>query len=166
MRRLFIGILAIASLTGYPTNVMASDLMQGDRLDLTPSNTLIAKGLRIPKVGHTNASSQLRKFKPLRFPLGGVTFHAGKNDMRQIITKHTRGAYNRKHRPTKETLFGKRATAKSLGRKISGIFKLHGKNIRTNYREGRARTATYPYKGKNYEIGYDKNRRIRHFYPK
>jgi hypothetical protein len=145
MRRLFIGILAIASINLNPMNVMASDRPSADQLDPLPNNTLIAKGLRIPKVGHTQASSQLRNFKP-------IVLSAGK-------------AYNRKS-PTNVTLFGKRAKAKNIAGIMRGIFKQHSSKILKNYKPNRQRTDTYSYKGENYEVGYNKNRHIRHFYPK
>jgi hypothetical protein len=167
MRRLlFIGIFAIASLNIYPMNVMASDRPSSDRLDPMPNNTLIAKGLRIPKVGHTNASSQLRNFKPIEFPNGKVTWHLGKNDMRKILTSHTIKAYNRKKHPTKVTLFDKRVKAKNIAGIMRGIFKQNGSKILKSYQPNRQRTDTYTYKGENYEVGYNKNRHIRHFYPK
>jgi hypothetical protein len=165
MRRLFIGILAIASLSLNPTNVMASDRLSPDRLDSLPNNTLIAKGLRIPKVGHTNASSQLRKFKLIKFSAGKVNWRLGKNDMRKILTSHTSKAYNRKS-PPKVSLFGKRAKATNIAEIMRGIFKQHRSTILKNYQPNQKRTDIYSYKGKNYEFGYNKNRRIRHFYPK
>jgi hypothetical protein len=165
MRRLFIGILAIASINLNPMNVMASDRPSSDRLDPLPNNTLIAKGLRIPKVGHTQASSQLHNFKPIILSAGKVTWRSGKNDMRKILTSHTAKAYNRKS-PTKVTLFGKRAKAKNIAGIMRGIFKQNGSKILKNYQPNQKRTDTYTYKGKNYEVGYNKNRHIRHFYPK
>jgi hypothetical protein len=166
MRRLLIGILAIASLSLNPTNVMASDRPALDRLDSLPNNTLIAKGLRIPKVGHTNASSQLRKFKPIKFSKGKLAWYLGKNDMRKILTSHTAKAYNRKKHPDIETLFGKRTKAKNIAGIMRGIFRQHSSKILKNYQPNQKRTDIYPYKGKNYEVGYNQNRSIRHFYPK
>ncbi len=164
MRRLFIGILAIASLNVHPMNVMASDRPSFDRL--LPSNTLIAKGLGIRKVGHTNASSQLRKFKPIELSKGKVTWHLGTNDMRKILTSHTIKAYNRKKHTQTETFFGKRAKAKNIAGIVRGIFKQDGSKILKNYQPNRRRTDTYTYKGKKYEVGYNENRHIRHVYPK
>jgi hypothetical protein len=166
MRRLFISILAIASINLNPMNVMASDRPSSDRLAPLPNNTLIAKGLRIPKVGHTNASSQLRRFKPLKLSTGKLAWYLGKNDMRKILTSHTVKAYNRKKHPAKETFFGKRAKAKNIAGIMRGIFKQNGSKILKNYQPNQKRTDTYTYKGKNYEVGYNKNRHIRHFYPK
>jgi hypothetical protein len=165
MRRLFIGILAIASINLNTMNVMASDRPSADQLAPLPNDTLIAKGLRIPKVGHTQASSQLRNFKPIVLSAGKVTWRSGKNDMRKILTSHTAKAYNRKS-PTNVTLFGKRAKAKNIAGIMRGIFKQHSSTILKNYKPNRQRTDTYSYKGKNYEVGYNKNRNIRHFYPK
>jgi hypothetical protein len=166
MRQLFISLLAITSLYLQPMKAMAIDRPSSAQLDIPPSSILIAKGLRIPKVGHTNASSQLRNFKPIKLPTSKVAWYLGKNDMRKILTSHTVKAYNRKKRRTTETMFGKRAKAKNIAGIVRGIFKQHGSTILKNYKPNQKRTDTYAYKGKNYEFGYNENRRIRHLYPK
>jgi ribosomal protein L6P/L9E len=85
MRTSLIRILAIVSLTWQPIAAMAIDRPSATQIDSSPSNTLIVKGLRIPKVGHTNASSQLRKFKPIKLSKGKLALYLGRNDMRKII---------------------------------------------------------------------------------
>jgi Bacterial EndoU nuclease len=165
MKKLLISILTMIAISQAISPTAQAASLASSTPMLTISNPpLIARRTSKPKVKvqYTKASSMLRKFNTRKFPAGGSPLVLGSNDMRSILKKHHPKAYTGRSNSTKKETFFPRKT--KVGHLVNAI----GSVVKQNRRQiSQGRTpVTGTYRGKKYELGYNKSRRIRHFFEK